>query len=107
VYDDVPFYRLAHAALSRPGVACFNLFGRRFEPSVARICEAFEDRVLALPEVDAGNRIVIGFAGPPLAVALSALGARARELETRWRLPARRWLAGLITENGISARLEI
>ena len=105
VYDDVPFYRLSRAALAVPGVACFNLFGRRFEPSFARICAAFDDRVLALPEVDAGNRIVIGFNGPRLAVAVSALGARARELEARWRLPARRWLAGLIACNDIGAEL--
>ena len=58
VYDDVEFYRICRAALSRPGVACFNLFGRRFDPSFERICAAFDDRALALPEVDEGNRIV-------------------------------------------------
>jgi spermidine synthase len=107
VYDDAEFYRICRAALRRPGVACFNLFGRRFDPSFERICTAFDDRALALPEVDAGNRIVLAFAGPPLSVSLAALLVRASELEDRWRLPARRWVSGLRTANGLSDRLSV
>jgi spermidine synthase len=105
VYDDVDFYRLARRALATPGVACFNLFGRRFEPSFERICTAFDDRAIVLPEVDAGNRIVIGFAGPPIKVAVATLTARARALEARWRLPARQWLDGIVECNAIGAEL--
>lgn len=101
VYDDVEFYRICRAALRRPGVACFNLFGRRFDPSFARICAAYDDRALALPEVDAGNRIVLAFVGPALTVSLAALLARASELEERWGLAARRWVSGLRTANGL------
>lgn len=107
VYDDVEFYRTCRAALRRPGVACFNLFGRRFEPSFERICTAFDDRALALPEVDEGNRIVLGFVGPPLEVSLAALLERASELEARWQLPARRWVSGLRTANGLLERLAV
>ena len=107
VYDDTDFYRICRAALAQPGVACFNLFGRRFDPSFERICGAFDDRALALPEVDEGNRVVLAFVGPPLAVTLSALLARASELEERWGLPARRWVSGLRTANGLVDRLSI
>jgi spermidine synthase len=107
VYDDVEFYRLCRAALARPGVACFNLFGRGFDPSFRRICAAFDDRALALPEVDAGNRIVLAFAGPPLTVRLAALLVRASELEQRWQLPARRWVSGLRTANGLVDELSV
>lgn len=107
VYDDSDFYVLCRRALSAPGVACFNLFGRRFDPSYERICAAFGDRALALPEVDEGNRIVLAFAGPPLHVPLSALQARAMELEARWSLPARRWVSGLRAANGLGDELSI
>ena len=107
VYDDVEFYRSCQRALSSPGVACFNLFGRRFDPSFARICTAFEDRALALPEVDEGNRIVLAFCGPPLSVSLTALAERAKHLESRWELPARRWVAGLRSANGLGVQIII
>lgn len=107
VYDDVEFYRACRTALNAPGVACFNLFGRRFDPSFERICSAFNDRALALPEVDEGNRIVLAFVGPPLAVSLSALLERASELEARWQLPARRWVSGLRTANGLTDELVV
>jgi spermidine synthase len=107
VYDDERFYRACRAALRRPGVACFNLFGRRFDPSFERICAAFDDRALALPEVDEGNRIVLAFAGPPLTVPIAMLLDRAKELEARWQLPARRWVSGLRSANGLGAELSI
>jgi spermidine synthase len=105
VYDDAGFYRICRAALRRPGVACFNLFGRRFDPSFERICEAFDDRALALPEVDEGNRVVLAFEGPSLNVPLRVLLGRASELEARWHLPARRWVAGLRTANALGDEL--
>lgn len=107
VYDDVAFYRLCRSALARPGVACFNLFGRRFEPSFDCICKAFDDRALALPEVDEGNRIVLAFNGPALDVPVSALLERAAVLEKRWRLRASAWVAGLGSANGLGERLSI
>ena len=65
VYDDTAFYRACRKALRAPGVASFNLFGAKFEPSFAAIASAFDDRVLVLPEVDAGNRVVLAVIGPP------------------------------------------
>jgi len=107
VYADEAFYTACRAALRWPGVAAFNLFGRHFEHDFAPIAHAFEDRAVVLPEADAGNRIVLGFAGPTLDVSFSALYERAREIETRFRLPARKWIAGIRAENGYSERLQV
>jgi spermidine synthase len=107
VYDDVVFYRACAKALRSPGVASFNLFGSKFDPSFAAIATAFEDRVLVLPKVDDGNRIVLGLVGPPLDVPISALNQRATELEQRWALRARCWAAGLRSENDLGDRLAI
>ena len=107
VYDDVAFYRACAKALRSPGVASFNLFGSKFDPSFEAIATAFDDRVLVLPEVDDGNRIVLALVGPPLDVPVSALSQRARELEQRWTLKARGWVTGLRDENDLSGRLAI
>jgi spermidine synthase len=107
VHDDVDFYRLCRRALRRPGVACFNLFGARFDPSFSAIAAAFDDRVLAGPAVDEGNRIVYAVTGPRLDLPADALEARAAALQQAWRLPARAWLAGLRHENALPARLRL
>ncbi len=107
VYDDTAFYRACRKSLRAPGVASFNLFGAKFDPSFAAIASAFDDRVLVLPEVDAGNRVVLAIVGPPLNVTFSALEERARELEARWKLKARGWVAGLRRANTFGARFEL
>lgn len=107
VYDDVDFYAACRRALAGPGVAAFNLFGRGFGPSFDAIARGFDDRALVLPEADAGNRIVLAFAGPPLAVAYAELYEAARAIEARHRLPARKWVSGLRAENGGGDWLEI
>jgi spermidine synthase len=95
VLDDAPFYAACRRLLRAPGVAVFNLFGRGFEPSFARIADAFSGRALVLPEADAGNRIVLAFNGPPLAVAWPLLYEQALRVERTLGLPARKWVAGL------------
>jgi spermidine synthase len=107
VYADDGFYAACKAALRRPGVAAFNLFGRRFDHDFAPIARVFEDRALVLPEADAGNRIVLAFCGPRLDVPFTALHARALEIEAEFRLPARKWIAGIRAENGDSERLHV
>lgn len=102
VYDDEAFYRSCRRALARPGVASFNLFGRSFDASFAAISAAFDSRALALPEVAEGNRIVLALTGPRVRVDFAAWYERAGELEARWRLPARRWLAGLRAVNDLA-----
>ena len=78
--------------------------GASFDPSFVAIASAFDDRVLVMPEADAGNRVVLGLVGPPLDVPLAALNRRAQELEARWKLKARGWVAGLRSENAFDAR---
>jgi spermidine synthase len=107
VYADDTFYRACRAALKSPGLAVFNLFGRRFDADFAPIVRAFDDRALVLPEANAGNRIVLAFVGPPVDVEFTALHLRARAIEDRWRLPARDWIAGIRAENGYSDRLQV
>lgn len=107
VHDNVAFYRACAKALRSPGVAAFNLFGRRFDPSFAAIASAFADRAVVLPEVDAGNRVVLAFAGPPLDVSFAALNRRARELEACWKLAARGWVAGLRRANAFGATFSV
>ncbi|MEF9995548.1 MAG: spermidine synthase [Burkholderiaceae bacterium] len=107
VYDDVEFYTLCRRALASPGVASFNLFGRSFDASFAAISEAFNGRVLALPEVAEGNRIVLAVAGPKLELEFTELYERAQAIEAVWRLPARRWLAGLRAENELVGELRL
>jgi spermidine synthase len=107
VLDDAEFYGLCRRVLRRPGVACFNLFGSHFDPSFRTISDAFDGRVLALPRVDEGNRIVFGLAGPRLDEPISAVQRRARSLEAAWRLPFVLWLQELAEVNGLGERLRI
>jgi spermidine synthase len=107
VHDDPAFYRMCRRALRRPGVACFNLFGSRFDPSFKAICSAFDDRVLVLPAVDEGNRIVFALTGPRVDVPMTAVARRAGDLEIAWRLPFRRWLADLMQANALEDRLRV
>ncbi|MCS6945308.1 MAG: spermidine synthase [Sutterellaceae bacterium] len=95
VYDDVAFYRACRAALAERGVAAINLFGSRFDCSFDAIARAFDGRVLALAEADAGNRVVLAFTGPRRVIRYEALDARARALQGDFGLPARRWIGGL------------
>lgn len=95
VCDDLEFYRNCRRLLDSPGVAAINLFGRGFEPSFDRIAAAFDDRVLALPEAEAGNRIVLAFTGATLSLPYENLYRRAGDIEQKHRWPARRWVSGI------------
>ena len=98
VLDSPEFYRACRGAIAEPGMLVVNLFGSdpaSFERSRRRIADAFDDRVLVLPPVEAGNLVVLALAGPPLAVDAAMLFARAADVERRWRLPARGWAKAL------------
>ena len=107
VCDDVPFYLACRRALSSPGVAVFNLFGSSFEASYGAMAPAFEDRVLVLPEVDAGNRVALAFNGPPIDWSWSELQRAARQAEGHHRLPLRQWASAIETSGQFGARLRI
>jgi spermidine synthase len=97
VFDDDDFYAACYAVLGSPGVAVFNLFGRRFDPSFVAMTAAFSGRVVVLPDSEAGNRIVLAYRGADFDLALTSMASIAADLQARWRLPMSQWLAGLRT----------
>jgi spermidine synthase len=101
VLDTVAFYRAVRACLTGAGVATINLFGDHpsFVRNMKHLNAAFDGRVIALPEVHEGNRIALAFSGPALDVSYAALERRARLLEAKLGLPARRWIKALREAN--------
>ena len=97
VCDSEEFYRACRGALRLPGVMSVNLFGDHpsFRKNWQAICAAFDGRAVALPEVHAGNRVVLAFRGPPLTVSWSQLYAAAHLLEQRVNLDASHWVSAL------------
>jgi spermidine synthase len=103
VLDSVAFYRACRACLTAPaGMVTVNLFGDHpsFVRNMKRLNEAFDGRVIALPEVHDGNRIAIAFAGPELDVTYAQLEKRAKLIEKELKLPARQWVKGLSISAG-------
>ena len=92
--DDVAFYAGCRAALTGGGVMTVNLFGRdaRADRSGGRIAEAFgAAQVWQLAPTREGNTIVV--AGRGVVVPdRDTLVARAATIESRFGLPARKWL---------------
>jgi spermidine synthase len=106
VLDSVAFYRACRACLTAPaGVVTVNLFGDHpsFVRNMKRLNEAFDGRVIALPEVHDGNRIALAFAGPALEAPYVQLERRAKLIEKALGLPAREWVKGLAASAGASA----
>lgn len=94
VLDSAAFYKACARVLDDRGVMSVNLFGRdaSFERSASRIAAAFgRDRVIGLRPTREGNTVVLAWKGDPLP-AREELAARAQHAETRWGLPARKWL---------------
>ena len=94
VLDDEGFYRSCRAVLAEGGLMSVNLFGRdaSFETSARRIAKAFgSDQVWSLQATKEGNTTVIAARGVALPDR-ATLAARAENIETRFGLPARKWL---------------
>jgi spermidine synthase len=94
VLDSAGFYRDCARLLADDGVMTVNLFGRdaSFERSAARIVAAFpHGSVLSLRPTREGNTIVAALKHGPLPDR-EELSARAQQVETRYGLPARKWL---------------
>lgn len=104
VLDSELFYRRCRRLLDEGGVMSVNLFGRdaSFERSARRIAAAFGvDRVWSLQPTKEGNTIVFAIRqeAPRDRTSETAplpdrdtLAARAQNIETRFGLPARKWL---------------
>ncbi|HEX6706779.1 MAG TPA: spermidine synthase [Albitalea sp.] len=94
VLDSAAFYRDCGRLLDDDGVMTVNLFGRdaSFERSARRIAAVFgESQVRTLRPTREGNTIVLAWKGSAMPER-ETLAARAQSIETRFRLPAGKWL---------------
>jgi len=92
--DAADFYADCRRLLDGDGLMTVNLFGRnaRFERSARRIAKAFgAGQVWALSPTRDGNAIVLAAKSTPLPER-ATLCARAKYVESRYGLPARKWL---------------
>ncbi|MDM0075815.1 spermidine synthase [Variovorax sp. J2P1-59] len=94
VLDSEDFYADCRALLTDDGCMTVNLFGRSssYERSLEKISAAFgEEAVWAFKPTREGNTVVVGqrTASRPKR---PALADRAQTIQTRWGLPAPKWL---------------
>jgi spermidine synthase len=92
--DSDAFYADCRASLREGGTVAANLVGDGVDvrASVARMRKALQPRaVWQFPPTRAGNVVVLAHCGEPPPD--DVLAARAREIESRWDLPARAWMA--------------
>lgn len=96
VLDTPEFYRACNACLAPQGIMTVNLFGDH--PSYAKNIKAMKyafDHVICLPEVHDGNVVAICFRTRPTLDA-AALAARAAQIASATRLPAKSWVKGIL-----------
>jgi spermidine synthase len=94
VLDSAEFYRRCFEVVAPGGAMTVNLFGRdaSFETSTRRIASAFgASAIRTLQPTKEGNSVVLAMKQVTFA-ALDDLARRAENIETRWQLPARKWL---------------
>jgi spermidine synthase len=94
VLDDEAFYADCRALLAPDGVMSVNLFGRQasFDRSMARLTAVFgAERVWHLKPTREGNTIAVATHTAVFPDRHTVL-ARAANIETRYGLPARKWL---------------
>ena len=94
VLDSAEFYADCHRVLGDGGVMAVNLFGRdaSFERSTRRIADAFgAERVWSLRPTREGNTIVVALKNAAMPER-HTLVARADNIESRFKLPAKKWL---------------
>jgi spermidine synthase len=94
VLDSPDFYADCRRLLTDEGAMTVNLFGRQssYERSLGHIREAFGDAaVWAFRPTREGNTVVLALRTPQHPSRLALLD-RADEVQSRWGLPARKWL---------------
>lgn len=94
VLDSEGFYADCHALLTEDGAMTVNLFGRSssYEQSLEKIVAAFgEQAVWAFKPTREGNTVVMA-QRTPLRPKRDVLAERAQTVQTRWGLPAPKWL---------------
>ena len=94
VLDSAEFYENCYQLLKEDGVMTVNLFGRNasYEQSLAKIAEAFGPQaVWAFRPTKEGNTVVLAQREPSRPERADLL-LRAADIESRWGLPAKKWL---------------
>jgi spermidine synthase len=94
VLDSPDFYADCRSVLTDDGAMTVNLFGRdaSYERSLQSICTAFgRDAVWAFKPTREGNTIVLAQRTADRPTRMQLL-ARAEEVQSRWGLPAVKWL---------------
>lgn len=94
VLDDEAFYAACRGVLADGGLMTVNLFGRSasFARSALRIAKVFgSDQVWSLAPTKEGNTIVVAARGVQVPHR-DVLEQRAANIESRFKLPARKWL---------------
>ena len=94
VLDSAEFYAHCYQLLAEDGVMTVNLFGRdsSYEQSLGKIAEAFGPQaVWAFRPTREGNTVVLA-QREPTRPERAALLLQAGEVESRWGLPAKKWL---------------
>ena len=94
VLDDEAFYAACRGVLADGGLMTVNLFGRSasFARSALRIARAFgSDQVWSLAPTKEGNTILVAARGVQVPHR-DVLEQRAANIESRFKLPARKWL---------------
>ncbi|MGJ7580852.1 spermidine synthase [Variovorax sp. RHLX14] len=94
VLDSEGFYADCRALLTEDGAMTVNLFGRSssYAQSLEKIVAAFgEDAVWAFKPTREGNTVVMAQC-TPLRPKRDVLAERAQTVQTRWGLPAPKWL---------------
>ncbi|PTT84537.1 spermidine synthase [Pelomonas sp. HMWF004] len=94
VLDDEAFYAACRGVLADGGLMTVNLFGRSasFARSALRIARAFgSDQVWSLAPTKEGNTVVVAARGVQV-LHREVLEQRAATIESRFKLPAQKWL---------------
>ena len=94
VLDSADFYADCRALLTDDGAMTVNLFGRAssYERSLHRIADAFGPEALwTFRPTREGNTVVLA-QRTPTRPPRDALAERAQSIQTRWSLPAAKWL---------------
>jgi spermidine synthase len=94
VLDDEAFYAACRGVLADGGLMTVNLFGRSasFARSALRIARVFgSDQVWSLAPTQEGNTIVVAARGVQVPHR-EVLEQRAANIESRFKLPAQKWL---------------
>ena len=97
VLDSEDFYRDCRQLLTTQGCMAVNLFGKasRYDESLKRITTVFgKDAVWEFKPTAAGNTIVLALR-TARQIDHNALLAQAQTIQTRWPLPATKWLKAL------------